>query len=297
MGEPARIVTTTYVEGAPRADFGALETAATAYGRAGLWERLRAAGLALDGPHAVTVPEGILTADDRIGNLGRIGAATSAEIADGLRAGQRTLLAGGACHAVVGAVAGVQAAHGPAARLGLVWFDAHGDFNTPGTTITGRLGGMPVAVAAGLAYPRWRALAGQAAPLPTDRIVMVDVRNLDPKERDLIAATDVEIVPIDDRLAALDAAVRRLAAECDLLYLHVDVDVLDARYVPNHPTVELNGPSLEATLRAIGRVLATGKVGLAAVVSVNVVGEGGDRSLASGVALIEGLLTRWPAAE
>lgn len=289
-----RIITTDHVEGRPAGEFAPLATAAAAYARVGLWEQARATGLALDGPYPVTLPDAALP-DDPIGALGQIGAATAAAIAGGLRAGQRTLLAGGACHAVVGAVAGVQAAHGPAVRLGLIWFDAHGDFNTPRTTLTGRLGGMPVAVAAGLACPAWRRLAGQVVPLPTDRIVMVDVRNLDPPERALIAATDIEIVPIDDRLTALAAAARRLAAECDLLYLHVDSDVLDARYVPNHPTAEPGGPSLEQTVRAIEVVLATGRVRLVAVVSVNAAGEGGAPSVAAGAALIRSALEQWPA--
>jgi arginase len=58
----------------------------------------------------------------------------------------------------------------------LVWFDAHGDFNTPRTSLSGKLGGMPVAVAAGQESPNCRELPLQPAPLPTDRIVMVDVR-------------------------------------------------------------------------------------------------------------------------
>ena len=87
----------------------------------------------------------------------------------------------------------MQQAHGADARIGLVWFDAHGDFNTPRTTLSGMLGGMPVAVSAGLGWPHWRELAKQAAPLPTDRIVMVDVRNLDAPEEQLVRATDIVI--------------------------------------------------------------------------------------------------------
>ncbi|MEZ4614225.1 MAG: arginase family protein [Caldilineaceae bacterium] len=78
-------------------------------------------------------------------------------------------------------------------RIGLVWFDAHGDFNTPKTTISGMLGGMPVAVAAGLGYANWRLGSHIVAPLPTERILMVDVRNLDPLEEQLIHATAVAI--------------------------------------------------------------------------------------------------------
>src|SRR5581483_6857076 len=152
-------------------------------------------------------------------DLGLIGGEIAAAVAEGRRTGRPVLVVGGNCAAVPGVIGGLQLAHGPAARIGLVWLDAHGDFNTPRTTLSGMLGGMPVAVAAGLAYPRWRELSRQATPLPTDRIVMVDVRNLDPAEEQLIRATDVVIAapargfPGDD----LQAAIADLAARCDVI--------------------------------------------------------------------------------
>ena len=92
-------------------------------------------------------------------NLGLIGGEIAEAVAEGRRAGKRVLVVGGNCAAVPGVVGGLQQAHGPAAQIGLVWFDAHGDFNTPRTTLSGMLGGMPVAVSAGLAYP-----AGASCP-------------------------------------------------------------------------------------------------------------------------------------
>ena len=89
-------------------------------------------------------------------NLGLIGGQIAEAVAAGRRDGKPVLVVGGNCAAVPGVVGGLQEAHGPAAKIGLVWFDAHGDFNTPRTTLSGMLGGMPVAVSAGLAYPRWR---------------------------------------------------------------------------------------------------------------------------------------------
>jgi arginase len=234
-------------------------------------------------------------ADDTTVNLGLIGGEIAAAVAQGRREGRPVLVAGGTCDAVPGVVGGLQAAHGPAARIGLVWLDAHGDFNTPRTTLSGMLGGMPVAVSAGLAYPHWRELSRQATPLPTDRIVMVDVRNLDPPEEQLIRATDVVIAAPAEGFpgADLQAAVEHLSARCDLLYLHVDADILDARFVPNHRTPEPNGPSLEQVLAAIETVMATGKVAAYAVVSIWTDGAGGAIALDSGLSLIRGGLESW----
>jgi arginase len=228
-------------------------------------------------------------------NLGLLGAEIADAVAAGRRAGKPVLVVGGNCASVPAVVGGMQEAHGPGARIGLVWLDAHGDFNTPRTTLSGMLGGMPVAVSAGLAYPRWRQWSKQAAPLPTDRILMVDVRNLDDAEEQLIRATDVVIAapaagfPGED----LQQAVQRLAEECDLIYLHVDSDILDERYVPNHMTKEPNGPSMEQVLAAIDTVMATGKVATFAVVAVWAGGEGGDTGVESGLALLRGGLESW----
>jgi arginase len=228
-------------------------------------------------------------------NLGLIGGEIADAVAAGRRAGKPVLVVGGNCAAVPGVVGGLQEAHGPTAKIGLVWFDAHGDFNTPRTTLSGMLGGMPVAVSAGLAYPRWRELSRQAAPLPTDRILMVDVRNLDPAEEQLVRATDVVIAaPAPGFLGEdLAPAVRDLAERCDLLYLHIDSDILDERYVPNHRTKEPNGPSLEQVLAAIDTVMSTGKVATYALVSVWADGTGGDVAVDSGVKLLTGGLESW----
>ena len=228
-------------------------------------------------------------------NLGLIGGEIAEAVAAGRRAGKPVLVVGGNCAAVPGVVGGLQEAHGPAAKIGLVWFDAHGDFNTPRTTLSGMLGGMPVAVSAGLAYPRWRELSRQAAPLPTDRILMVDVRNLDPPEEQLVRATDVVIAAAAPGFPGEDLtqAVRDLADRCDLLYLHVDSDILDERYVPNHHTREPNGPSMEQVLAAVETVMATGKVATYAIVSVWTDGEGGETAVASGVELLRGGLESW----
>lgn len=248
---------------------------------------------------AATIAEPLFPEDRRdeepTVNLGLIGGEIAVAVAEGRTQGKPVLVVGGNCAVVPGVVGGLQEAHGAAARIGLVWFDAHGDFNTPRTTLSGMLGGMPVAVSAGLAYPRWRSLSRQETPLPTDRIVMVDVRNLDPPEEQLIRATDAVIAAPAPGFpgADLEHAVADLAARCDLLYLHIDADILDERYVPNHPTKEPHGPSMEQVQTAIDTVMATRKVALFALVSIWADGDGGDVAVDTGVELLRGGLESW----
>ena len=266
------------------------ETPVDAYAASGAYEML-GGRVTVDEPH---FPEDRRSAEPT-DNLGLIGAVIADAVAEGRSAGERVLVVGGDCGHVPGVVSGLQLAHGPDARIGLVWFDAHGDFNTPRTSLSGMLGGMPVAVSAGLACPNWRELAKQATPLPTDRIVMVDVRNLDAPEEVLIRATDIVIAapaagfPGEDLKAAIDS----LAERCDWLYLHIDADILDERYVPNHGTKEPNGPSMEQVLAAVDTVMATGKVVVFALVSIWADGDGGDIALASGIELLRGSMETW----
>ncbi len=242
--------------------------------------------------------------DDEPANLGLIGGAIAAEVAAGRRAGAAILMTGGNCCHITGVVGGLQAAHGVDARIGLVWFDAHGDFNTPKTTRSGMLGGMPVAVAAGLALPQWRIASGIVAPLPTERILMVDVRNLDPAEEQLIRATDVQIARVALGFKGdldLAEAVAALAAQVDVIYFHIDSDILDLSLVPNHGTGEPDGPDMTQVCAAIDTVMATGKVGAYAVVSVYGQATEGTQhaasvSIASGIALIRHGIVAWRAA-
>lgn len=228
-------------------------------------------------------------------NLGVLGGHIADSVADAHRAGKAVLMTGGDCCHITGVFGGLQDVHGPDARIGLVWFDAHGDFNTPHTSLSGMLGGMPVAVCAGLAFPTWREGSHIAAPIPTDRIVMVDVRNLDEPEEQLIRSTDVTIVPNEGAQISpsLQAAIDQLAERCDLIYFHIDSDILDGSLVPNHGTREPNGPNMMQVQAAIDMVMATGKVAAYAVVSVYGAGEGRERSQASGIELVRSGLESW----
>jgi len=116
------------------------------------------------------------------------------EVAAGLVArAVRPLLLSGDCVMALGAMAGLQRRHGDVA---VVWLDAHGDFNTPATTITGYLGGMPLAMLTG----RGRELISDGLglrPVADHQVVLVDARDLDPAEREALAASGVRHVPAD----------------------------------------------------------------------------------------------------
>jgi arginase len=152
------------------------------------------------------------------------------------------------CSSVVGMLSGLQHS-GPGGRplrVGLVFIDAHADFNTPETTLSGMLGGMPVAIAAGMGLTRMRLRAGLEPALPARHIVEACVRDTDPLEQDLLDRSEIQQLSVEDirrRSENLHRQMQRLSDTTDVIYIHVDMDVLDPREVPGHPLNVAGGPS------------------------------------------------------
>jgi arginase len=152
------------------------------------------------------------------------------------------------CSSILGMLSGLQHS-GPNAkplRVGMVFVDAHGDFNTPETTLSGMLGGMPVAIAAGQCLTRMRMKAGLEPAVPTRHIVEVCVRDTDPLEQELLDRSEIQQLSLEDvrtRSANLHSAMKRLSEATDLIYIHVDMDGLDPREVPGHPLTVPGGPT------------------------------------------------------
>jgi arginase len=175
------------------------------------------------------------------------------------------------CSSVVGMLSGLQHS-GPGGRplrVGLVFIDAHADFNTPETTLSGMLGGMPVAIAAGMGLTRMRLKAGLEPALPARHIVEACVRDTDPLEQDLLDRSEIQQLSVEDvrrRTSNLHRQMQRLSDTTDVIYIHVDMDVLDPREVPGHPLTVAGGPSsaeLAAALTEMFKYEKAAAVGMA----------------------------------
>jgi arginase len=155
---------------------------------------------------------------------------------------------------------------------------------------------MPVAILAGLAGPIWREAAGLAAPIPTDRIVLTGTRDLDEKEEDLLRSTEVRLVRAKQLRGGDTFAdvIDRLSRRCSLLYLHIDLDVLDPRFVPSSSTPSADGLTIEELVAAMSVVLGTGKVAALTVTSLNPgAGARGQRSVATALKILKDVLPAW----
>jgi len=272
-----------------------LAKAAAALEQAGLNVQLEELGLQVDSNERPVLSDAE-TSGDPVADLGAYSGLIAGAVRQAIESGSWPVLTGGSCNHLPGMIGGIQQAVDATVRLGLLWLDAHGDFNTPHTTLSGMLGGMPVAVTAGLCHAAWRDGAGITAPLPTNRIMMIDVRNLDPAEEALIRATDVEIVRIAaGGLEHVVQRVREFAESVDFIYVHVDADILDESLQPNHPTVEPGGLDVQQTMAIVEAAMQSGKVAAFGVVSINPEEPGGAISLRSGMELIVGGVSQWAA--
>ena len=158
------------------------------------------------------------------------------------------------CPSMPGLVAGLQHS-GPGRKplkIGMLWLDAHPDFNTPETTRSGSLGGMPVAVATGRALQRMRLDAHLDPPLQDRHVVMGGVRLTDPLEQQLLDRSSIQQLSVDDlrnMTPAVFAQLDRLSRLTDKIYVHIDMDVLDPSEVMGHGNKVPNGPSSEQLAR------------------------------------------------
>lgn len=170
------------------------------------------------------------------------------------------------CNGLLGMLSGLQHS-GPSARplrVGMVFIDAHGDFNTPETTLSGMLGGMPVAIAAGQCLTRMRIKAGLEPALPTRHIVEMCVRDTDPLEQELLDRSEIQQLTLEDvraRSANLHREMKRLSELTEVIYVHVDMDGLDPSEVPGVALPVPNGPSSMELAGALTEMFKYKKVG------------------------------------
>lgn len=230
------------------------------YLEAGADRRLREAGHEVD---IVTVERGAPFAGE-LRAIIDVNVALSRAVREATDRGSLPVVAGGNCNVALGIMAGLSAD-----RTGVVWFDAHGDFNTPETTPSGFIDGMPLAMCTGLCYRDevWGALGG--ACVPETHAVHAGGRDLDPGERRNFEASRVTVVPAlqlarEGPAEALRPALQRLRGGArptrgigevdgvDRVYVHVDLDVLDPAYAPAVDFAAPGGLTPSELLEAIG---------------------------------------------
>ena len=111
--------------------------------------------------------------------------------------------------------------------IGVCWLDAHGDFNTPETTVGGFLDGMALAMATGRCWREMLAGLTGFAPVAEENVLLLGARDLDRLEASVLAESGVHVIPPGDVREQAPQAIERLRQRVGGVYLHIDLDVLD----------------------------------------------------------------------
>ena len=243
---------------------------------AGLEERLRSLGYDVvdHGNVASAHPEATAVTDERARYLPQILEACS-RVSDlvgaALGDGSVPLVLGGDHSVAIGTLAGLARHHGSPG--GAIWIDAHGDLNTPASSPSGNVHGMPLAAALGLAGDRFTGTPLALPAVDVRRTVLVGVRSLDPAEQALVRDVGVRVFTMSeiDRIGierALQEALDRVSGGA-FVHVSLDLDVLDPEIAPGVGTPVRGGLTYREAHLALELVAESGLAGSLEVVEVN----------------------------
>jgi arginase len=260
---------------------------------AGLSDKLRALGHEVEELGAIPVPgpEVHPPGDPRLKYLDPIVAvcaATADRVAASLEVGRLPIILGGDHSIALGSVGGAARARG---AVGLLWLDAHGDFNTSETTPSGNIHGMILAALAGLGDPRLVNAAGPGPHVDPRRIAVVGARSLDPGERALLRGSGAQVytmADIDRRGMAhvMREALGHVGAGAAAVHVSLDMDVVDPREAPGVGTPVPGGITYREAHLALELIAADGRLSSLDVVEVNPILDQENRTAALAAELV-----------
>ena len=190
----------------------------------------------------------------------------------------------GNCNASLGTVSGCGAE-----KAGIIWFDAHGEANTPETTASGFLDGMPLSILLGRA---WQTLARSVpgfGAIPGKRIVLFGASDLEKAECKLLDETGVRRV---STVPQLQTALSALAEEADKIYVHLDLDVLNSEEAVWNQWAGPSGISLVTLLEAVAEIGNRGRVCALGVASYDPAADLSGKAMQAAISAIQTLFER-----
>ena len=210
-------------------------------------------------------------------------------VTDSLEENEFPLVLGGDHSIALGSISGVASVH---KNIGVLWIDAHADFNTDETTPSGNVHGMILAALAGLGHKDLVNVCGWAPKIHTETIVIVGARDLDPAERERLHANAIHVFTMSDIDQRSIAEVMREALAIaglhkDGIHLSLDMDALDPKEAPGVGTPVPGGLTYREAHLAMEMIADTHNLVSMDVVEVNPIldRENATASLAVGLVL------------
>lgn len=199
-----------------------------------------------------------------------INLALARQVAAAVAEGQFPLILGGDHSLAIGSIAGTARAR----RVGVIWIDAHGDFNTPETTPSGNIHGMSVAALTGRGDARLTSLLGGGPVLRDSDVAMVGIRDLDAREREVLRASGIQVFTMHDidrrgLASVMEEAIMRVSVGTAGCHISLDMDALDPAEAPGVGTPVLGGISYREAHLAMELIAQSGKLLSMDLVEVN----------------------------
>ena len=242
---------------------------------AGLDERLSSLGYDVrdHGNVETAVPEATALSDERARFLPEIKTTCeriAAKVVEEVEAGSIPLVLGGDHSVALGTLGGLARVHGPG---GVLWIDAHSDINTPETSPSGNVHGMPLAAVLGLADEWFQSDAWPLPAIDARRVALLGVRSLDDGERRLLREAGVRVFTMSeiDRIGverAVSEALDRVSGG-GFVHVSLDMDALDPEIAPGVGTPVRGGLTYREAHLALELVAESGLAASFEVVEVN----------------------------
>lgn len=184
-----------------------------------------------------------------IPEISQVSEAVADAVESSLEAGNLPITIGGDHSLAIGSIAGAASYWRKRdEQFGLMWFDAHADINTPDTSFSGNVHGMPLAVSLGKGDPKLVELRGFSPKIPAKRAVLIGIRDLDAPERDMINQTGITPFSMRevDHLGlgrVTDLALASVGPDVSGLHVSFDIDVIDPDVAPGVSTASRGGLS------------------------------------------------------
>jgi arginase len=237
-----------------------------------LAERLRAMGMDVVDEVEIPVPISLCWLEHSkneprcIPEIREVSLAVAAAVEAAMDKGTLPVTIGGDHSLAIGSLAGVSSYHRRKQQnFGLIWFDAHGDINTPETSPSGNVHGMPLAVGLGHGDDRFTKLLNFAPKVDPKRTVLIGIRDLDVLEREMIAKTGITVFTMRDidQLglgSVLDLAFGAVGYDVEGIHLSFDIDVMDPLAAPGVSTPARGGMTYREAVHALTLLAETGLV-------------------------------------
>jgi len=175
--------------------------------------------------------------------INRVVEKTAAIVKNEISLGNKMLVLGGDHALSIGTISGASVACD--GDIGLVWIDAHGDINTPETSISGNVHGMPVSAVMGLGHHKLTEVLQPGVKVKKENIIHIGSKDLDQAEVDIMRSQQIEVFTIMDIIRhGLNPTMESLSAlqkRVRYIWVSMDVDVIDSQYAPATPMATPDG--------------------------------------------------------